>query len=272
MTSWTTVGTLGSELTFAGQATAALLAQRGDDRPPIYFPTMDDVAGAVRDGTVQVGVLTSETSHTASTETVARILSLEPLFIAAEIVVPYHCALLGKPGTRLEDVRYVGGHGSIKQCRPFLAEKLPHAEVRQHRQNSVVAAREILAGDGSMAVIGTLALGRALGLHVIEPDVDRGSVGGWWALTAELPDPDPDARIVAVRVEGSDELQRVLTVAAESGLRIRSVTNAPTGELFRYRYLLTLHALDDAPLTGDLVAALEPGVVGAFPSNILEES
>nr|MDT0661215.1 prephenate dehydratase domain-containing protein [Micromonospora sp. DSM 115978] len=257
------VGTLGGELTFAGQATLALLERSPDLDGPRYFPTMDDVVAAVLDGRIDLGVLTSETSNTACTETAARILAGEKIFISDEIVVPYRCALLGRPGSRLADITHVGGHGSIRQCRRFLAERLPAATVEMHRQNSVVAAREVLAGDGSTAVIGTEAAARALGLEIIERDVDGGSVGGWWALSAAL-SVSPGADHLAVRVDGSDELNEVLAQLSSLGLVVRTITNAPTGEIFRYRYLLVLHTWGGEPLSDQAIDAFGPRIVGAF--------
>ncbi|GAA3611943.1 hypothetical protein GCM10022419_116150 [Nonomuraea rosea] len=260
------VGTLGSELTFAGQATRALLGHRPGLAGPEYFPTMDGVVAALLDGRIDVGVLTSETSNTACTETATRILAGEGLFVSDEIVVPYHCALLGKRGSRLEHIKHVGGHGSIRQCRRFLEERLPAATVEIHRQNSVAAAREVLESDGSMAVIGTEAAARALGLEIIEPDIDDGSAGGWWALTTAL-EVSPGADHLAIRVEGSGELEEVLALLAPLGLAVRTITNAPTGEIFRYRYLLILRTRSGGPLTGREIDAFGSRVVGVFSTT-----
>lgn len=260
------LGTLGSAFTFAGQATAALRAQRPDMGEPTYFETMDDVVAAVLEGKVDVGVLTSETSHTACTETAARILAGEALFIAHEILVPYRCALLGKPGTRLADIRHVGGHGSIRQCQRFLRERLPNVPAEVHRQNSVVAAQEVLAGDGTTSVIGTEAVARELGLEIIEAVVDGGAVGGWWGLTAELERPE-GADMMALRLDGADELHEVWSRLGDHGLRVRTVTNAPTGDVHHYRYLLTVHTTTGAPVTDAVIDTFGSGVVGVFASS-----
>ncbi|MET7422163.1 prephenate dehydratase domain-containing protein [Dactylosporangium sp. NPDC005555] len=260
------IGTLGSPLTFAGQATAQLLARRSDEPgEPAYFPTMDAVVAAVLGADIDLGVLTSETSRTACTDTAARILAGEPLFVVDEIVVPYHCMLLGKPGTALADIRHVGGHGSIRQCRRFLAESLPHAQVEMHEQNSVAAARDVLAGDGTHAVIGTAALGRELGLEVVAADVDDGAAGGWWALSAK-PDRPEGADHAAVRVTGAEELEDATARARAHGLRLRTVTNQPTGELFRYGYLMTLRS-ERGPIAAAVLDDFGPALVGAFTTS-----
>lgn len=261
------IGTLGSLFTFAGQATAALLEGRGDAEPT-YLPTMDDVAAAVLDRTIDLGVLTSETSRTACTDTAARILAGDPLFIVEEIVVPYHCALLVRPATRLEEIRHVGGHGSLRQCGEFLRTRLPHATVQMHEQNSVVAAQEVLAGDGTTAVVATEALAAELGLQVLAHDVDGGAAGGWWALGSDLVVPE-GADHVALRVEGADELNRALAMLAVRGLAIRTITNQPSGEIFQYRYLITAHTTDGRPVAAGVVAGLGAAVVGVFTSTVV---
>lgn len=261
------IATLGSALTFAGQATEELVGQRSGRYadPVAYLPTMDAVAEAVLRGDVPVGVLTSETSRTACTDTAARILAGDGLFVVDEIVVPYHCALLVRPGTRMQDIDHVGGHGSLRQCRRFLAEALPGATVEMHEHNSVVAGREVLEGDGTTAVVGTLALAEELGLEVLARDVDDGALGGWWALSAEPTWPDsPDH--VALRVEGADELESALSLGRDAGLVLRTVTNAPTGTLFHYRYLVTLRS-GAGPLPAATLDRFGATLVGAFTSS-----
>lgn len=265
------VGTLGSALTFAGQATASLLSHHPSDAPLTYLPTMDAVVAAVLDGTIDVGVLTSETSRTACTDTVARMLAGDQLFVIDEMLVPYHCALMGRPGTQLEDISHVGGHGSIRQCGEFLRTRLPQATAQMHEQNSVVAAREVLEGDGSSAVIATEALATELGLEIIETDVDGGALGGWWALSATLQHPD-GADHLALRVEGSVQLEETLHLLGVHGLRIRTITNQPSGQILNYRYLITAKTGKTGktgkagPLAESTVAAFGASVVGVFSS------
>ncbi len=261
------LGTLGSRLTFAGQATQALVSAGEHDSDIAYFDTMDRVAEAVFAGVVEGGVLTSETSHTQATDTVKRMLAGDRLFIAEEIVVPYHCALLGKPGTRLEDITHVGGHGSLRQCGEFLRTKLSHATSQMHDKNSVVAAREVLEGDGSIAVIATEAVAHEFGLEVIEHDVDLGSAGGWWVLTSSMPTPRSDADHLAVVVEGQAQLDRLLVDLHASGLAVRTITNLPSGRIFEYGYLVTARTRDGAPIHARQYDALDADIRGVFASS-----
>lgn len=260
------LGTLGGELTFAGQAARAFTDLHPQLRAPAYFPTMDEVAAAVLDGRVDGGLLTSETSNTACTDTFTRLLRGEELFVAAEIVVPYRCALMGRPGAELGDITAVVGHGSLRQCTRFLSTHLPGAKVRMHEQNSIAAAHEVLAGDGHTAVVGTLALAARTGLEVMYTDVDDGSTGAWWVLTAR-PSAGAGADHLALLVDGAAALGDVTAQAARSGLRVRTVTNAATGRLFEYRYLVVLASEDGAPLTDAVLDAFTPRLAGAFTSE-----
>ncbi|MBL7493511.1 hypothetical protein I6A60_33560 [Frankia sp. AgB1.9] len=263
-------GTLGGALTFAGQAASAFAGRHPDLAPPSYLPTMDDVAAAVADGRLDGGLLTSETSNTACTDTFARLLRGDRLFVAAEIVVPYRCALLARPGTALGDVTTVGGHGSLRQCARFLSAHLPGADVRMHGQNSIAAAQEVLAGDGTSAVVGTEALGERFGLEILAHDIDDGSTGAWWVLTPE-PVTVPGADHLAVLADGAGALGDVLAPAARLGLRPRTVTNAATGRIFAYRYLVVLATTDGAPLAhhvlDELGATGGAQLVGAFTTG-----
>lgn len=261
------LGTLGSPLTFAGQATLALVANGRHDPDIVYFDTMDAVVDGIRDGSVEGGILTSETSNTAATDTVKRMLEGDRLYIAEEIIVPYHCALLVKPGTRLEQIRHVGGHGSIRQCREFLETKLAHATAEMHRKNSVVAAREVLESDGSVAVIATEAVAHELGLEILERDVDGGSAGGWWVLTSSFVEATPAADHLALVVEGQAALDAVVRDLHARGLVVRTITNQPSGEIFEYRYLVTARAGGGRPLTPDQYTSLDADVRGVFTTT-----
>src|SRR5437762_1768705 len=180
--------------------------------PVTYLATIDDVWAAVSSGAVDSAVLSSETTNTGLEAIAQRLLaSGTDLYVNGEILVPYHCMLLGKPGTTVDRIRLVLGHGSLVHCRRFLAEQLPLAEVRMHEQNSLAAASEVLAGDGDIAVIGTLLSAETHGLAVVERDVDRGSVGAWWIMSRELRiSPRPDVAVVGVSSTAEGALGELL--------------------------------------------------------------
>jgi len=237
--------------------------------PVHYLPAMDEIWAAVSAGAVDSAVLTSETTNTSLEAIAAHLLAAETdLYVNGEILVPYHCMLLGKPGTSLDQIRLVLGHGSLVHCREFLAERLPQADVRMHDQNSLAAAAEVLAGKGDIAVVGTLLSAEKNGLEVLERDVDRGSVGAWWIMSRELRvSPRPDVVAVAVSAAAEGALGELLARMQDVGMTPRGVAAVNGGSIFRYDYLVVLSSEDLSVSPHDVIAGLTGcRLIGAFES------
>jgi prephenate dehydratase len=263
------VATLGGPGTFAGQATRALVTREPELGPVQYLSTMDEIWAAVSSGAVDSCVLTSEATSTGLTEIARKLLVPGTgLHVNGEIVVPYHCMLLGKPGTRLDQIRLVLGHGSLVHCRRYLAQRLPRAEVRMHEQNSLAAAAEVLSGDGDIAVVGTLASAEANGLAVLARDVDDGSVGAWWIMSRELR-VSPRAGVLAVGVSAAagGVMDDLLARTREAGLTLRGVAAVGDGRIFSYDYLAVFRAPAPPAEPKGVLSGL-PGIrlIGAFES------
>jgi prephenate dehydratase len=263
------VATLGGPGTFAGQATAVFLARTPELGPVQYLPTMDEIWAAASSGAVDSAVLTSETTNTGLAEIAEHLLAPGTgLHVNGEILVPYHCLLLGKPGTKLDDIRLVLGHGSLVHCRRFLAEHLPQAEVRMHEKNSLAAAQEVLAADGATAVVGTELSAQSNGLAVLARDVDLGSVGAWWIMSRELRvSPRPDVILIGVSSASGAALGGLLTRAQAAGLTVRSIAAVGTGSIFSYDYLVAFRAPGASASAAEDLAG-QPGcrLIGAFES------
>ena len=263
------VATLGGPGTFAGQATSAFLARMPGLDAVEYRPTMDEIWAAAAAGAVDSAVLTSETTNTGLQEIAERLLAPGvALHVNGEILVPYHCLLLGQPGTRLDQVRLVLGHGSLVHCRRYLAEHLPQAEVRMHEKNSLAAAQEVLAADGATAVVGTELSARSNGLAVLARDVDLGSVGAWWIMSRELRvSPRPDVILIGVSSASGAALGGLLTRAQAAGLTVRSIAAVGTGSIFSYDYLVAFRAPGvPASAAEDLAGLAGCRLIGAFES------
>jgi prephenate dehydratase len=263
------VATLGGPGTFAGQATRAFTTWMPELGPVQYLSTMDEIWAAVSSGAVDSGVLTSETTNTGLEAIAAHLLAPgTDLYVNGEILIPYHCMLLGKPGTSLDRIRLVLGHGSLVHCRGFLADRLPHAEVRMHDQNSLAAAAEVLAGDGDIAVVGTLLSAETNGLAILEPDIDRGSVGAWWIMSRDLRvSPRPGVLVVGVSSAVEGALGELIGLLPETGLTLRGISAVGGGSIFRYDYLVVC-ANPDLLRSPQAALAGLPGcrLIGAFES------
>jgi prephenate dehydratase len=188
-----------------------------------------------------------------------------PYFVAAEAQVPYGCRLLGRRGTRLEDVRLVLGHGSLDQCRPWLEEHLPGVPLST-RGSTLAAAAEVADG---VALVATTATAAAFGFEVLAAEVDGGVVGNYWLVTRK---PMFSATPKCVLASGRLPSQGSLTVAAaelaDAGFTLRSLLAVPTGEaLFEYDYLLALAGQGRLPP----MEALGLRVIGAYSDRIPDQ-
>lgn len=231
------VATLGSPYTFAGQALSALCGAIDVEPEVQYRETMPDVWASLDNGEVEAILLTAESTQAGLTEVALRLLEDKELSVGAEVVLPYHCALLGRPGTRLAHVRRVTGHGSLVQCRTYLSEELPGVPVEVHRGNSVSAGHEVLESDGSLVVVGTSALGEHLGLEVLAEDVDRGAEGAWWVIGRQPASGRGDTIIAECAIYPAFAGPRSKD-AIPSGWRLRSIASVPGGdELWSYKVL-----------------------------------
>lgn len=235
------VGVLGGPGTFASQAAHGLLELRPRLGGITYMPSGPHLWRALEDGGIQKAVITAETTRTGFGGLAGRLVPpVAPFFVNAEIAVPYDCSLLVRPGTTMQDIRRVLGHGSLEQCRPFLAHHLPDAEVVIHQENSLAAAREVAHGDGHLAVVGTAAAGRETGLVELAAGIDEGSLGNFWLVATE---PDfsatPDRLVVAGRFPDDGSLTALIASLAAAGFHVRSTYAQASGAaLFEYDHLL----------------------------------
>lgn len=250
------VATLGGPGTFAHQAAVQLLAAHSRLQNLTYRSTMNDLYDALAQGATDAIVLSEQSARRGWDEADARVAPPDStIHVFATKVVPYGCLLLGRPGTKLSDIDAVYGHGSIGECRRWLDHHLPDVPATVHEKNSVAAAREVAAGDGTKAVVGTAVTAELTGLVPLARGIDDGATANWWVMTSTAHYvADPDEVIVAARLPGDGSLLRVAHVLAEQGFELCTAYSQPTGvQLFEHDYLLTARGAGNS---ASLAAAL----------------
>lgn len=133
---------LGPEGTFS-EAAARCLPDVLDALLP--YPSVPAAMAAVRAGEADGAVVPLENSVEGSVNaTLDELIRGEPLMITREVLLPVEFALLAVPGTELGAVRRVVTHAVAEaQCRRWLEEQLPKAEV--HLAASTAAAAAMVA-------------------------------------------------------------------------------------------------------------------------------
>ena len=120
------LGFLGPQGTYCEEA--AIAYDCGATLVPLR--SIPAVVAAVDAREVDEGVVPIENSlEGAVTFTLDLLIHESSMFIRSEVLVPVQHRLIGKPGTRLEDIRVVYSHPQgLAQCRGFLEKNLPAAQ------------------------------------------------------------------------------------------------------------------------------------------------
>ena len=132
-------GYFGPAGTFSHQALLTLPAQRGE---PVPYATVGQALQAVREGEVTAVLVPIENSVEGGVSaTLDNLAYGDPLVITREVLLPVQFNLVGRPGTRLSDVRSVLTHPhAAAQCRDWLAAHLPAAGVTESGSTAGAAA------------------------------------------------------------------------------------------------------------------------------------
>ena len=239
MTSKLKTGTLGSAGTFAGEATHRMRELYPEFGEPSYYASMEACWEALADGTVEALVIGIE--RTGQPHTGREIIDAGHV-VLKQLDMPLACNLYVKPGTRPEMIRRITGHGSLHQCTAYLQKHYPNAARVQHDLNSVEAAKEVMASDGSIAVVGSQSVPKMVpGLHELASKIDSGAISSWWGITTKPIFSDtPDRLVVTARLGPDGQLGNLITTLAATGFTLRTIGSFAVNEgVHVYDYLMT---------------------------------
>ena len=233
------IGTLGSAATFAGEATSSMRELYPEFSEAVYFPSMDACWQGLKRGTVDVMIIGAErTGQPHHGEAVVA----HGFYVIGELSQPLKCNLYVKPGTQKNKIGKITGHGSLFQCITYLDREFPGIPREAHGLNSVEAAKAMMAGDGTLAVVGSRSLPRMVsGLEEIGKDIDNGAIASWWAVARQpLFSDAPDVLIIESRCGPDGQLGRLIGAIADIGYTLQTAAAFPVNSgCSVYDYLLT---------------------------------
>ncbi len=237
------LGALGGPSTFGAQAAQRLRELYPEFAEIVYFPTAEESMDWAAPNAPDAACAPEQMRWTGFHPGIHGRVSPPDAdtYVIAEVTHAYHCSLLGKPGTRLGDIRDVQGHtGSITQSEAWLREHLPQARIRIVDTSSHGAAQAVAAGDGSLASVGTPEMGSQWGLEVLAADIDGGSVANYWALAPRPYFSAAPTRVLVTGRFGADgALTDVVLGLAQAGYRLHTVSTSPSRQqLYEYDYVL----------------------------------
>jgi prephenate dehydratase len=216
------VGFLGPHGTFAEQA---LLTQEDLAREELVpLPTIPDVLRAVAAGEVELGFVPIENAIEGTVNQAQDALAFaHDLLIQREVVLDIEHQLMALPGVALADVKVVHTHHMADpQCRRFLAEHLPTAEIH-HTGSTAEAARQVAeSGDVHSAAIGPAVAGTLYGLATLAADIaDHDGNQTRFVVVARqgVPAPTGHDKTTIVVYQRADEPGSLLSILQEFAAR-----------------------------------------------------
>jgi prephenate dehydratase len=263
---------LGGPNTFGGDAAQRMRESYPEFGSIVYFPTEKEAADFANNGANAFCVpqqMARTGVHPGIQAYIARPDS--KLYVIAEIIHAYHCALLVKPGSKLAQIKRVLGHtGSITQSRPWLAQHLAQAEIVIVHTSSQGAAQEVASGDGSIASVGTPGMAKEWGLEQAAKDIDGGSLGAYWAISPHrLFSDTPQRMVVAGRFDDRGDLSGVICALAARGFRLQTTYQSASGlRLYEYDYVLRFAGQGSLSTLQEALSAFPAArLAGAFEAH-----
>jgi prephenate dehydratase len=269
---------LGPPGTFTEEA--LLSAPEAADADPVPLQTVPDVIAAVTSGSVDGGVVPIENSIEGSVNVTLDTLAFGSpgVTIQRELVLPVRHALLARVGVRVEDIVVVVSHPhATAQCRQYLAEHLPNAEVRA--ANSTAEAAQIVSERGPIepwAAIGTQLAAALYGLVVTAPDIeDRRENSTRFVLVGKESVPqtgnDKTSVVCFIEKDRPGALLAILHEFSDRGINLTKLESRPTKErLGEYCFFIDIEGHVDEPNVGHAIAGLrtkilDVKVMGSYP-------
>ena len=273
---------LGPEGTFTEEA----LLGEADYAEGAIIPmtSLAEVLEATRKGEVDLGFVPLENAIEGTVRDIIDSLVFDyDLRIQREVVLDVHLHLMARPGTSLEDVERVASIPvATAQCRKFLVERLPSAELLA-TNSTAEAARLLGEGDSAMTAQPTAAIAPRLaaklyGLEIVHEDVeDHPENQTRFVLVARTRVPKPTGHdktsiVCFQRADHPGSLHGILGQFAARNINLTKLESRPTKQgLGDYCFVIDLtgHIGDEvvADCLRDLHASLA-GVkfLGSYPA------
>jgi chorismate mutase/prephenate dehydratase len=270
------VGFLGPEGTFTQ---TAVFKHFGHSVRALPFHTIDEIFHEVESGVADFGVVPIENSTEGSVNNTLDMFLTSPLKIAGEIELKIEQHLLGSE-TGLDKIERICAHEqSLAQCRGWLREYLPHAELIGMSSNAAGARRA--RDEAGTAAIGPVVAADVYDLQVLVSNIeDRAdNATRFLVIGRELLAPSgSDKTTILVSTSdtagGAGVLHQLLQPLAEHGVSMTRIESRPSRRRnWDYVFFIDLdgHA-EESPAREALVELQQRSslfrVLGAYPNAV----
>lgn len=205
--------------------------------------TFKEVMEAVQSGVAEFGVLPIENTTTGGITDSYDLLMEYDNYLVGEHVVKIEHALLGVPGTKVEDICKVYSHSQgLSQCKKFFDE---HPEIRPvvSLSTSESAKRVMEAKDVTLAAIASKRAAAIYGLEVLQECLNTEEVNSTrFIIVTNRKSFLPNANKVSICFElphESGSLYKMLSHIMYNNLNMTKIESRPIpGRSFEYRFFV----------------------------------
>ena len=265
------IGVLGPEGTYSEKA-ALRWSRDLPERKLVYFSDFEEVLGAVESGTIEAGIVPVENSLEGAVTVVMDLLLHREVVIIGEVNVPIRHCLVGR-GDGVVSV-ILSHPQALAQCRHYLRENYPRAEIRTTGSTSHAAslAREF----PEMAAIAEAGTAEKYGLRIlareiqdVSDNVTRFIVAG--RNMAEATGKDKTSLVIHLQRDRPGALFSILQDFASREINLTRIESRPSRMgLGDYYFYIDLegHVNDSsvkAALNGIREKATMVKVLGSYP-------
>lgn len=170
------IRTAGARIVYQGVEGAysheAAMKYFGQEADLFHVNTWEEAVKAVEGGTADYAVLPIENSSAGAVSDNYDLLIKYHNYIVAEVMLPVSHALLGVPGSSVEQIRTVFSHPqALMQCSEYLNSHEGWKQISV--ENTAVAAKKILEeGDVTQAAVASEGAGKRYGLTALETEIN----------------------------------------------------------------------------------------------------
>lgn len=257
---------------------AAALKHFGGSAALQPVSTIANVFSAVETEYACYGVVPVENSTEGMvSHTLDRFVS-SPLKINGEVTLPIHHYLLGN-SEQLSDIKKVYAHPqALAQCRQWLGDQLPNAELIALDSNSEAARRVAEMADECAAIAASTAA-EIYGLNVLASNIEdeSGNTTRFLVIGNQEVGPsgvDKTALLVSTKNKPG-ALQNLLHPLAENGISMSRIESRPSRKgIWEYVFFIDIegHSQDAAVAQALLKLEAESSVfrvLGSYPKAVL---
>ncbi len=233
----------------------------GKDITALNKSTFKEVMETVANGEAKFGVLPIENTSTGGIADIYDLLLDYDITIVAEHVIKVEQALVGVPGTKLEDIKTVYSHPQgLMQCSKFF-ENHPQISTKTYSSTSAAAKKVAEDGDKSQAAISSTRAAGIFGLDIIKEQVNHESMNYTrFIIISNQKIFLPDAGKISLSFEIKHQagaLYNMLSNFYYNGLNLTKIESRPIeNRNWEYRFFVDIEGNLNQPEVGNALASI----------------